>query len=275
MAEEINARELFTDAEDYPEASQFVALSMNENGVAEIELRRPERLNAASPELIWGLAHALYEAKEADARVIVVRGSGRAFCAGHDLKSHPLAEESAAARAHLDRLQYVTRVLRDRDLVSIAEVHGFAYGAGAELALSCDFIVADEATLFSFPEVSVGLSVTGGISFFLPQAIGIPRAKELLMLGAPFDAAEALSLGLINRVTSGDELAAACQELASQFLRLPRHALALSKGTIEAVFRDHAQRAMQYEIENGLETGATDDAEAARARFSERRASGA
>lgn len=260
---------LFSDAAAYPGASELVTCRIA-GETAEIELNRPERLNAASAELIWGLAHALHRVREARCRVVVLSGAGRAFCAGHDLKAPPLPRHSEAARRHLDRLQFVSRALRDPELVSVANVHGFAYGAGIELALSCDFVVAERATLFRFPEVSVGLSVTGGISFYLPQAIGMPRAKELIMLGEPFDAQTAHTLGMITRVVDGDARHELSARITGRLLELPHEALALAKGTIERVFADVAARAMALEIENGLDTGGAADAEAARARFSGR-----
>ncbi|SJN11094.1 Enoyl-CoA hydratase [Leucobacter sp. 7(1)] len=260
---------LFADAAEYPEAGDCVLLDIT-GETARIELHRPERLNAASAALIWGLAEALHRVRAAHCRVVVLSGAGRAFCAGHDLKAPPLARHSAAARRHLDRLQFVSHALRDPELISVANVHGFAYGAGIELALSCDFVVAERGTLFRFPEVSVGLSVTGGISFYLPQAIGMPRAKELIMLGEPFDAGTALGLGMITRVADGDERAVVADRIAARVLELPHAAMALAKGTIERVFAEDAARAMALEIENGLDTGGAADAERARARFSER-----
>lgn len=260
---------LFADAADYPEATGFVRLRF-EGEAAHIELDRPERLNAASAALIWGLAHALHRVRKAGSRVVVLSGTGRAFCAGHDLKAPPLPRRSPAARLHLDRLQFISRALRDPELISVANVHGFAYGAGVELALSCDFVVAERDTLFRFPEVSVGLSVTGGISFYLPQAIGMPRAKELIMLGEPFDAHTAVELGMITRTAVGSERHTAAAQIAARIIELPHAAMALAKGTIERVFADVAARAMALEIQNGLDTGGADEAEDARARFSER-----
>ncbi|WP_025134874.1 enoyl-CoA hydratase/isomerase family protein [Leucobacter sp. PH1c] len=262
-------RALFGDAADYPAATELVRCSIT-GETAAIELARPERLNAASAELIWGLAHALHRVREAGCRAVVLRGAGRAFCAGHDLKAPPLPRHSPAARLHLDRLQFVSRTLRDPELVSVANVHGFAYGAGIELALSCDFVVAERGTLFRFPEVSVGLSVTGGISFYLPQAIGMPRAKELIMLGEPFDAQTAVELGMITRIADGDARHETSDRILARIVELPHAALALAKGTIERVFAADAERAMCLEIENGLRTGGAAEAERARARFSGR-----
>ena len=236
-------------------------------GVAVIRLNRPDRLNAASPALVRDFKEAIERAISEQAVVTIITGRGRAFCAGHDLKDEALAPDSIEAVEHLHRLQDITRLLRSAAIVSIAAVHGYALGAGLEFALSCDFIVADEDTSFGFPEVSVGLSVTGGISFLLPQAIGLPMAKELILLGERFGAQRALELGLINRVTTAGHLLPVAHDIADRLLQKPQHALALAKESFESVLREHVEAAMAREIENALLTGDSTDAGAARSEF--------
>ncbi|WP_198415957.1 MULTISPECIES: enoyl-CoA hydratase/isomerase family protein [Cryobacterium] len=235
--------------------------------IAFIRLHRPERLNAASPQLVADLKRALDQAAAQHALVTVISGDGRAFCAGHDLKAETLPPDSPEALEHLHALQGITRLLRDSATVSIAAVHGYALGAGMEFALSCDFIVADAGTQFGFPEVSVGLSVTGGISYLLPQAVGLPMAKELILLGETFGAEKAKSLGLINRVTApGDHLRVA-EELARRLLALPHRALSLAKEAFESAVRPQVETAMKLEIQNALLTGDSADAADARDQF--------
>ncbi|MFC5931313.1 enoyl-CoA hydratase/isomerase family protein [Cryobacterium melibiosiphilum] len=236
-------------------------------GVAVIRLNRPDRLNAASPELVTDFKRAIERAIAERAVVAIITGEGRAFCAGHDLKAEALAPDSPQALDHLHQLQDITRLLRSAAIISIAAVHGYALGAGLEFALSCDFIVADEHTRFGFPEVSVGLSVTGGISFLLPQAVGLPMAKELILLGEPFGAERALALGLINRVTGPGRLLPVAHDIADRLQQKPRHALALAKESFESALRSDVETAMALEIENALLTGDSTDAEAARTEF--------
>lgn len=237
------------------------------DGVALVRLNRPDRLNAASPELVVDVKRALERAEAELAVVTIITGEGRAFCAGHDLKAKSLPPDSADELEHLHNLQDITRLLRASSTVSIAAIHGYALGAGMEFALSCDFIVADEGARFGFPEVSVGLSVTGGISYLLPQAIGLPMAKELVMLGEPFGAERALSLGLINRVTAPGDYLRIAQELALGLVAKPHHALSLAKEAFESAVRGHVETAMALEIENALLTGDSTDADLARNRF--------
>jgi 2-(1,2-epoxy-1,2-dihydrophenyl)acetyl-CoA isomerase len=257
-----------TESQNAPSGSPARYVAFERHGdVAVIRLNRPDRLNAASPDLVLHFKAAIERAVSERAVVVIITGRGRAFCAGHDLKAEALAPDSVEAVEHLHRLQDITRLLRSAAIVSIAAVHGYALGAGLEFALSCDFIVADEETTFGFPEVSVGLSVTGGISYLLPQAIGLPMAKELILLGERFGAQRALELGLINRVTAPGHLLPVAHDIADRLLQKPQHALALAKESFESVLREHVETAMAREIENALITGDSTDAGAARSVF--------
>lgn len=239
-------------------------------GVAHIVMNRPDRLNAASPEVVADVRDALLQAETDDVTVVILSGAGRAFSAGHDLKAEPLLHGSHEEHSHLNNLQDITRLLRRPTVVSIAAVHGYALGAGFEFALSCDFVVADRETIFRFPEVSVGLSVTGGISYLLPQAIGLPGAKELILLGESFDAHRAQELRLVSRVSDpGDHLLEAAR-LSERVLGLPRRALSLAKDGLERSVRSGMEAAMVREIEQASITGEGAEALHARNDFARR-----
>src|SRR5690349_8191312 len=158
--------------------------------VAVIALNRPQRLNAVNDQLVEGLLAALSEVEAGDCGAAVLTGRGRAFCAGHDLKE-PRGDAAGLPR-RLEHLQDVTRRIRGLSIPVIAAVHGHAVGAGAEFALGCDLVVAADGTRFRFPEVGLGLSVTGGVTKLLPLLVGPVKAKELVLLGDPIDAHEAL-----------------------------------------------------------------------------------
>ncbi|MFY9927718.1 MAG: enoyl-CoA hydratase/isomerase family protein, partial [Streptosporangiaceae bacterium] len=196
--------------------------------VARIYLNRPHRLNAVVPELTDALVRALARAGQEGARVVVLAGRGRAFCSGHDLKEQLPPETVLATRLRVDQIQDVTRAIRRFPGPVIAAVHGYALGAGCEFALGCDLVVAGEDAQFGFPEVSVGLSVTGGISRLLPLLVGPVRAKELLLLGDRFTAARALELGLVNRVTAAGQHEQAAAEMAARLRDQPALSLALA-----------------------------------------------
>jgi 2-(1,2-epoxy-1,2-dihydrophenyl)acetyl-CoA isomerase len=220
-----------------------------DQSVARIYLNRPHRLNAVVPELTAGLVAALDRAAADGARAVVLAGRGRAFCSGHDLKEPIPAETVLATRRRVDGIQEVTRAIRRFPGPVIAAVHGYALGAGCEFALGCDLVVAGEDAMFGFPEVSVGLSVTGGISRLLPLLVGPVRAKELLLLGERFGAGRALELGLVNRVTPAGGHERAAGELAARLRELPALALGLAKQALDRGADCALEEAMAAEVD--------------------------
>lgn len=233
------------------------ALCSVSDGVAVVTLNRPDRLNAVSAELVDDLLAALDAVAVSDARAVVLRGAGRAFCAGHDLKE---PSGGPPSRRRLELLQEVTRRLRALPPV-VAAVHGYAIGAGAEFALGCDLILAADDAVFQFPEVGLGLSVTGGASRLLPALVGAVRAKELLLLGDRVDAASALRLGMVNAVCPAAELVDRASALATNIAGKPAHAVAIAKRGIDAGV--DVEAALEREVDDAMRTS---DAEAA-ARF--------
>jgi enoyl-CoA hydratase/carnithine racemase len=229
------------------------------DSVAWIHLNRPERLNAVVPELTGALVAAFERAGQDRARVIVLAGQGRAFCSGHDLKEKLPPETMLATRLRVEQIQDVTRAIRRFPGPVIAAVHGYALGAGCEFALGCDLVVAAEDAQFGFPEVSVGLSVTGGISRLLPLLVGPVRAKELLLLGERFGAARAQEWGLVNQVTpaGGHEQAAA--EIAARLRDRPALALALAKQALDRGADSALGEAMAAEVDFAALTVAPED----------------
>jgi 2-(1,2-epoxy-1,2-dihydrophenyl)acetyl-CoA isomerase len=231
--------------------------------VARVYLNRPRRLNAVVPALTAGLVAALARAGEDDARVVVLAGRGRAFCSGYDLKEELPAETVLTTRLRVEQIQDVTRAIRRFPGPVIAAVHGYALGAGCEFALGCDLVVAAEDAQFGFPEVSVGLSVTGGISRLLPLLVGPVRAKELLLLGERFGAARALELGLVNQVAVAGQHEQAAAVLAARLRDQPRLALALVKQALDRGADCALEEAMAAEVDFAALTvapGAASDA---------------
>jgi 2-(1,2-epoxy-1,2-dihydrophenyl)acetyl-CoA isomerase len=217
--------------------------------VARVYLNRPHRLNAVVPELTAGLVAALARAGEDGARVVVLAGRGRAFCSGYDLKEELPPETVLATRLRVEQIQDVTRAIRRFPGPVIAAVHGYALGAGCEFALGCDLVVAAEDAQFGFPEVSVGLSVTGGISRLLPLLVGPVRAKELVMLGERFGAARALELGLVNQVAVAGQHEQAAAVIAARLREQPRLALALAKQALDRGADCALEEAMAAEVD--------------------------
>ncbi len=221
-------------------------------GVAVIALNRPHRLNAVNDDLVEALLAALTEVAASDCGAAVLTGRGRAFCAGHDLKQ-PRGDPSTLRR-RLEDLQDITRRIRALSIPVIAAVHGHAVGAGAEFALGCDLVIAAEGARFRFPEVGLGLSVTGGVTKLLPLLVGPVKAKELLLLGEPIEADEALRFGLVNRVVPEDKLIDTATEWAHRLASQPRTSTALAKAALDAGFDATFAAALNLEIEHAVST---------------------
>ena len=236
------------------------------DGVAHVHLDRPDRLNAVVPALVDELVDALDRAT-GEARVVVLAGRGRAFCAGHDLKEPTPVETPVETRVRLERIQDVTRRIRAFPGVVIAAVHGYALGAGCEFALGCDLVVAGDDARFGFPEVGVGLSVTGGISALLPRIVGPFRAKELLLLGEHLSAADAAGLGLVNRIVPAGEHEDAAHDLARRIVAQPPTSAGLAKRTIDLGFAADLESAMATETEHALITSLSGEGDAPREDF--------
>ncbi len=207
--------------------------------VARIWLNRPERLNAVNATLVEGLVDALSRAIDERVGAAILAGRGRAFCSGHDLKDDDSDPQ---------RLQDVTRAVRRAPFPVITAVHGYALGSGCEFALCSDLVVAAEDAVFGFPEVEVGLGVTGGISHVLPLAVGIARAKELVLLGERFDAGQAERLGLINRVVPHDVLHDEALAMAQQLASKPQGALARAKEVLDRGSQVTLEAALDLEV---------------------------
>jgi enoyl-CoA hydratase/carnithine racemase len=236
--------------------------------IASVALNRPERLNAETAALTEGLLDALGRARADGAPAVVLSGNGRAFCAGHDLvEPEPVGEDEARSRARLSRLQDVTRAVRGYPGVVIAAVHGYALGAGCEFALTCDLVVAAADAQFGFPEVGVGLSVTGGISAYLPRAVGLARAKELVILGERFGAEQAMQWGLVNRVAPAGEHLAVAQQLARACRDRPPLALQLAKTALDEGSDGDLQAALAREVDHAMRTLGSGESDAARSSF--------
>lgn len=206
----------------------------DEGDVVHLTLNRPERLNALSSDLVRRLGEELSRISH-DARAVVLRGNGRAFSAGHDLKDAAQEGERSdqELRDSVERMQDVTRALRACPAPVIGVVQGYAVGAGCEIALCCDLVVASEEAQFGFPETGVALIVTNGVTATLARAVGQARAKELILLGEFITAQQAHEMGLVNRVVPTDQLEATVDEWIARLRTRGALAVTLSKRLID------------------------------------------
>ena len=192
-------------------------------GVRTVTLERPERLNAITWELTQDLVAALRAAnRDGDTRAIVLRGAGKAFCSGDDLKDFENQGGTALqTRSHVDAIQEVTRELVLGDKFVVGAIHGWAVGGGLEWAINCDFPIWSESARGFFPEINLGLFVTGGVTTLLPKLAGLHKAKELILFGDRFDARRALDAGIAWRVVPDADLFENAREVAARIAALP------------------------------------------------------
>jgi enoyl-CoA hydratase len=221
-------------------AERPLAVEIERDGPrATLRLHRPERLNAVSRELIDDVIAAL-DALEADPdlRAIVLTGAGRAFCVGADLAERAAMDERAVF-AHRKRVVALFDRVARCETPLVAAVNGAAYGGGAELALLCDVIVAADEAVFRFPEVALGIIPGGGGCYTLVRAVGLYRAKELVLTARKVAAGEALALGLVSRVVPADRLLAEAHALATAIAENPPIAVRQAKRALNFA-ADHA-----------------------------------
>ncbi|OGU02061.1 MAG: hypothetical protein A2W29_03775 [Gemmatimonadetes bacterium RBG_16_66_8] len=233
------------------------------DGIGTITLNRPDKLNAFAARMPREVAEAVQELAEAsDVRVIVVSGAGRAFCAGADIEYMERlveANDVEAARALIDAGGEIVTTIRNTPKPVIASVNGPAAGGGANLALACDIRLASDRATIGQTFNRIGLHPDWGGTYFLPRLVGPSRALELIYTAEMVDAAEALRLGLFNRVVPHDRLAAETSALAATLAAKPPIALALAKRAVYESGDRTLPEMLDRELEHQLRCFASDD----------------
>ncbi|WP_158888088.1 enoyl-CoA hydratase/isomerase family protein [Amycolatopsis anabasis] len=231
------------------------------DGVYRLTLNRPHRLNALSDAMLDSL-HERILAVPANAVAIVIRGEGRAFCSGHDLKAAASAGplNTVTARAVAERMQRVATAMRDCRTPIITQVRGYAIGGGAEIALSGDIVVASNDAVFQFTEAAVGRVVTNGFTNLLPRTVGPVRAKQLLLLGRPLPAPEALDWGLLTEVHPLDRLDNAVEEAVAELRGKSAWALGAGKTLVNQGLQASFESSIEFEIGAAIEAELGPDA---------------
>lgn len=240
--------------------------------VATITLNRPEARNALTAEMKTALLAALRRAAaEPEVRAVIITGAGQAFCAGQDLREHAQLLESAASDAPLDtvRAHYNPIILAVTSMPKpvIAAVNGVAAGAGAALALACDFRVAARQASLLMAFARVGLGADSGASWTIQRLAGAGRAAELLMLAEPLDASRALDAGLLTSVVDAAELPGAARGLAERLAAGPTAAYAAIKEELTYAASHGLADSLEKEAELQAVLGRTADHHAATLAF--------
>lgn len=219
-------------------------LIINQNGaILSLTLNRPDRLNAFSPEMILGLTEAIRDAqKNPEVKVIVLSGSGRSFSAGGDVKT--MGDSNAVGvYDHIGKLNECILAMKDTEKPIIAAVHGFAAGAGFNLALACDLIVAAEDSKFALSFSQVGLVSDGGGSYFVPRLVGPYLAKQFMFTAEPIKAQRLYDLGVINYLVPLEDLQKETERLAGQLANGPTRTYGMIKKLV-----DHSMTSSLEEI---------------------------
>lgn len=231
--------------------------------VLTLRLNRPEKLNSITASLATLLRSEL-AAAEADptVRALVITGSGRGFCAGQDLAEVTTRDEGGALPDFgevVSRYNSIVMQLTGMEKPVIAAVNGVAAGAGANIALACDFVVAAESASFVQSFVQIGLIPDSGGTFTLPRLVGMAKAKELMMLGEKLSALEAQRIGLIYRAVADTELITTTNALAKKLAALPTRSLGLIKRALNRSTAQNLEAQLALELTLQLEAAATAD----------------
>lgn len=214
------------------------------DGVVTITLDRPHRKNAVTPDGWVRLGEIYSEIELGRDSVVVITGADSTFCAGADLIEDPAATDPLVGMNVVGRT--CSSVFRC-PVPTIAAVDGAAVGAGMNLALACDFVIATDRTRFSEIFIERSLSVDFGGSWLLPRLVGMARAKQLIMLGDFISGSEAHRLGLIHDVVAPEELQSAAGALAARLGAKPPRALSMSKSLINGSFEVGLEHALDDE----------------------------
>jgi len=250
--------------------------TQTENHITTITLDRPEKLNAFSGTMREELLATLRAAADdRDCRAVVITGAGRAFCAGGDVEYMSGLQKKGdvdAFRKLLDAGRDIVTTIAEMPKPVIASVNGVAAGAGCNLALACDYRIASETAKLGETFVKIGIHPDWGGTWFLPRLVGPSRAMELLTTGRMVDAAEALAIGMVDRVVPLAELPSQTMALAGSIAQGPPQAIADIKGALTASRTNALRAQVELESEHQVRAFLSRDAAEGMAAFFEKRA---
>src|SRR6478672_9549632 len=214
-----------------------------EAGIATLTLNRPDKRNAMSDDMRAEFIHALEHVSADKAiRALVLTGAGKGFCAGGDISGMERRMKAPAGEVGFNgwhrqqRVHHTQALLHTMPKPVIAAVNGAASGLGADTALACDFIIANEWASFTWSYIHRGIIPDGGGMYFLPRRVGLPKAKELIFTGRKVDVDEAVRFGIVDRKTSAATLVADAQAWAAELGKGSATALALTKTILNQSF---------------------------------------
>ncbi len=203
-----------------------------ENNIAKITLNNPKTMNALNLDMRLDLLEVFRQIADDDLiKVVVITGSGKAFCSGGDIRSME-GEIAVSTRVRLKKAQKVTMAMWELEKPIIGAINGFAAGGGCSIALACDILIASEDAQFIQSFIRIGAIPDMGSYYLLPLRVGIPKAKELMFSGDSINAKEAERIGLINRVVAPEKLEEEAFSLARRLANGPSQAYAMIKAAL-------------------------------------------
>lgn len=232
-----------------------------ENNLAIIILNRPEVFNSFNREMALLLQKTLAECSEnKNVRAILITGNGKAFCAGQDLKEVTSPELNPGFKAILEEhYNPIIKQLRTIEKPIIAAVNGVAAGAGANIALACDVVLASETASFIQAFSKIGLIPDSGGTYFLPRLIGLQKAAALMMLGEKISAEEAEKMGMIYKVFPAESFRIETEKIAQKLAQMPTKALALTKQALNKSLTNNLEEQLVLESKLQIESAQSED----------------
>lgn len=242
------------------------------DGIASLTLNRPDVFNAFNEQLSADVNDALKKvAKDKSVRVLVISGTGKAFCSGQDLKAIAGSSNRSLSDSLYKRYNPMIKAIRGLNVPVICKLNGVAAGAGCSLALACDLIIASENASLIEVFVNVGLVLDSGSSYFLPRLVGSARAFELATLGGKVTASQAYDWGMVNKVVKAEELDAEVAALAERYAVAPTKAIGLMKKMLNKSITSDLDTMLEYEAYCQEIAGRSSDYKEGVAAFNEKR----
>ncbi len=242
------------------------------DGIATLTLNRPEVYNAFNEKMSFEVIDALKKCRKDEAvRVVVITGAGKAFCSGQDLKDIKDRPGRSLGESVKNRYNPMIRLICETPKPFIARLNGVAAGAGASLALACDYVVASEKAALIEVFINVGLVLDSGSSYFLPRMVGLKRAFEFATQATRIPAQRALELGMVNKVVPPETLDEATAEVATYYAQAPTGAVGMIKKLLHMSFHNDLQKMLEMEYYYQEIAGRSDDYREGVAAFVEKR----
>jgi 2-(1,2-epoxy-1,2-dihydrophenyl)acetyl-CoA isomerase len=243
-----------------------------EAGVVTIRFNRPQVFNSVNKEVALALQQRLRECQQnPEVRAVLLTGTGKAFCAGQDLAEITGPDSPEVAEIVEQLYNPIVELIRALDKPVVAAVNGVAAGAGANLALACDIVVARESASFIQAFSKIGLIPDSAGTYFLPRLIGLQRATALMMTGDKVSAPEAVQMGMIYKTFPDDHFDAEVDALTRKLAAMPTKGLAYTKQLLNGTFSNTLTQQLRAEADYQLRAGSTADYKEGVSAFMEKR----